>query len=61
MKPAGKSEVRMARFFPLLEDCFNLAKQILLSVEKVKAFATGANAFPNRLAACTQGRSIWRL
>jgi hypothetical protein len=54
MKPAGKSEARImlsARIFHCLKTCFNLAKPMLLSVETVKAFATGANAFQIRLGA----------
>jgi len=35
----------LREFFHCLKTCFNLAKPMLLSVETVKAFATGANAF----------------
>jgi len=55
MKLAGKSEATLCflrEFFRCLKTCFNLVKPMLLSVETVKAFATGANAFQIRLGAC---------
>ena len=54
MKPAGKSGPALCflrEFFHCLKTCFNLAKPMLLSVETVKAFAAGANAFQIRLGA----------
>ena len=54
MKPAGQSEAPImlsARIFPLLEDLLQLSAADAMSVETVKAFAAGANAFQIRLGA----------
>ena len=52
MKPAANPKpvlYFLREFFRCLKTCFNLAKPMLLSVETVKAFAAGANAFQIRL------------
>ena len=54
MKPAANPKPALCflrESFRCLKTCFNLAKPMLLSVETVKAFAAGANAFQIRLGA----------
>ena len=48
----------LREFFYCLKTCFNLAKPMLLSVETVKAFATGANAFQIRLGALARKAAL---
>ncbi len=54
MKPvrtAGSALSFLSEFFRRLNTCFNAASCCYRATETVKAFATGANAFTNRLSA----------